>query len=94
MFNKYSYTKAEMSRTVYSLNNNNKQYLHISTDQAVVGSQRRVVKTPVVQIILSGVKVPGGEQMLHVFILKLLKCHLIKRGSSRFYPLFCGIVAM
>lgn len=32
--------------------------LHVSTDQAVVGSQGRVIKAPVVQVILSGVKIP------------------------------------
>lgn len=37
----------------------NNIFLHVSTDQAVVGSQRRIVKTPVVQVILSGVKVPA-----------------------------------
>lgn len=29
--------------------------LHIGTDQAVVGSERWIVKTPVVQVIVSGV---------------------------------------
>lgn len=29
--------------------------LHVGTDQAVVGSERWVVKTPVVQVVVSGV---------------------------------------
>ncbi len=57
LFNIHPYTKTEMSLKIYSLNNKN--YSHVSTDQAVVGSQRRVVKTPVVQVIFSVVKVPG-----------------------------------
>lgn len=48
-------------------------FLHVSTDQAVVGSQRRIVKTPVVQVILSGVNVPAWGQILQICILKL-KC--------------------
>lgn len=43
----------------------------MSTDQAVVGGQRRIVKTPVVQVIVSGVEVPGGGDILHIFIPKL-----------------------
>lgn len=57
-----------MSCKTYALNNN--RYVHVSTDQAVVGSQRGVVKSPVVQVILSGVEVPAWAQMLHIFILK------------------------
>lgn len=29
--------------------------LHVGTDQAVVGSERWIVKTPVIQVIVSGV---------------------------------------
>lgn len=36
--------------------------LHVSTDQAVVGSERWIVETPVVQVIVSGVEVPVGGQ--------------------------------
>lgn len=50
-------TTKEISCKKYSLNDRN--YLHDSTEQAVVGSQRRIVKTPVVQVIVSGVKVPA-----------------------------------
>lgn len=52
---------------------NNNIFLHVSADQAVVGSQRRIVKTPVVQVILSGVNVPAWGQILQICILKL-KC--------------------
>lgn len=45
----------------------------MSTDQTVVGSQRRIVKTPVVQVIVSGVEVPGGGNIVHIFILKLCR---------------------
>lgn len=47
-------------------------FLHVSTDQAVVGCQRRIVKTPVVQVIVGGVNIPAWRQMW-ILILKL-KC--------------------
>lgn len=45
------------------LHRDNNIFLHVSTDQAVVGSQGRIVKTPVVQVILSGVEVPACGQI-------------------------------
>lgn len=47
-------------------------FLHVSTGKAVVGRQRRIVKTPVVQVIVGGVNVPAWRQM-SILILKL-KC--------------------
>lgn len=37
--------------------------LQVSTDQAVVGSEWWIVKTPVVQVIVSGVEVPVSGQI-------------------------------
>lgn len=40
-------------------------FLHVSTDQAVVGSEGWIVKSPVVQVILRSVKVPMCGQIHH-----------------------------
>lgn len=37
------------------LHKHRRKLLQVGTDQAVVGSERRVVKAPVVQVIISGV---------------------------------------
>ena len=63
----------------------NQSYLHISTDPAVVGSERRVVKTPVVQVIVSGVEVPRGVQSM--LIMKQGKSYY--RKASLFICLWC-----
>ena len=56
-----------------SLNLGNQNNSHMSTQPAVVGGERGVVKTPVVQVVVSGVEVPGGIEVM--FILKQWKSH-------------------
>ena len=38
----------------------------MSTEQAVIGSQRRVVETPVVQVVVSSVKVPVQTHTIEI----------------------------
>lgn len=37
--------------------------LHVCADEAVVGSQWGIIKAPVVQVILGGVKIPARTEM-------------------------------
>lgn len=37
--------------------------LHVCADEAVVGSQWRIIKAPVVQVILGGAKIPASTEM-------------------------------
>lgn len=60
---------------IFSEHSSTLLYLHKGTDPAVVGSKRRIVKSPVIQVIVSGVEVPVWVQLLlHIFLLKLWRC--------------------
>lgn len=59
-----------------------KKSLHVSADEAVVGRQRRIIKTPVIQVVLCGVNVPVRTEIQTLWRHLNPYCHLLCQRSQ------------